>query len=162
MWTIVIVILVISMMLGPIMIMQPSKRQRRLAKLRSHAQKLGLSVGSSTLQTANGRICWFYWLSLPKQCQLPLASLQRESYAHGLHLADFWATKQPIPDPHRIEGFLKALPDTVYGVDINDNTLGIHWSEKEGIAGLEVLHGLLKSLSETVPSKPSIETDNTD
>ncbi len=161
MWTIVIVILVIAMMLGPIMIMQPSKSQRRLAKLRGHAQKLGLSVGASTLKTDSGRECWFYWLNLPKACQLSTVSLERENYAHGLHLADFWSTKKPVSDPQRIETFLRALPDTVCGVDVTDHTLGIHWSEKGGIEALDTLYSLLKLLSETVPAKPSIETDGT-
>ena len=63
MWIIITLVLVVAMMVGPIMMMLPSKSQKRLAALRQEASSLGLRVNASTLKEGDGGSCWFYWLS---------------------------------------------------------------------------------------------------
>lgn len=148
MWPVIIVLLVIAMMVGPIMLMQPSHAQRRLAALRKHAESLGLKVGSSDVKAEGGQVCWFYWLPLSgKDTPAPIV-LERQKYEHGLHIAKYWSVKGRVPTATETwETFLEQLPDSVYAVELNDHALGVHWSERGGEAVLESIVDQLKRFS---------------
>lgn len=151
MWTVIIIILVIAMMVGPIMIMQPSKQQKRLAALRMKAQKMGLRVNGSSVKTQSGQPCWFYWLAISENTQLAPVSLQRKNYDHGLHIAKHWALEgsaleSTTADVTYLESFLETLPNSVFGVEINDHALGVYWSEQGGEAVLDQLYAAMEEL----------------
>lgn len=147
MWPVVIVILVVAMMVGPIMIMQPSKGQKRLAALRTFAQSEGVRVNASQIKEADGGPCWFYWLSLAKKDQLPVMLLERKNYAHGLHVAEFWAFKgDSVKVCAAVEGVLRKLPDSVCAFEVNAHAVGVHWTEAGGQKTLEAWLAQLKLL----------------
>ncbi|MDZ7923519.1 MAG: hypothetical protein U5M23_05550 [Marinagarivorans sp.] len=155
MWAVIIVILVVVMLVGPIMMMQPSKSQKRLAALRQEAVTLGLHVNSSTLKETDGGSCWFYWLALPEKSTMAPLFLARKPYAHGLHVAQFWAIESGVVDSRfqpALEACLGALPESVLGLGIDAKALGVHWTESGGqdvlVALNSELHQLQKALSE--------------
>ena len=153
MWVVIIVILVVAMMVGPIMMMQPSKSQKRLAALRQEAVTLGLHVNSSTLKETDGGSCWFYWLSLPEKSTVAPLFLERKPYAHGLHVAQFWAIESGVVDSHfqsALEAYLGALPASVLGFEINAKALGVHWTELGGQDVLVALNNELQRLQKAL------------
>ncbi len=145
MWPLVIVVLVIAMAVGPVMLMQPSKAQKRLAALRQEAVRLGLSVGSSTVKAPDGAPCWTYWLSLTEKNTRQAVLLERKNYEHGLHIAKYWSVKRgdPADLPASIVSALTALPSSVYMFEINEHAIGVHWTE---LGGARVLEGIAKCL----------------
>ncbi|WP_394201812.1 hypothetical protein [Marinagarivorans algicola] len=151
MWPIVIVVLVVAMMIGPVMIMQPTKGQKRLAALRRYAAAQGLHVNASQIKTSDDTVCWFYWLPLAEKDQLPIMRLERQNYAHGLHVAKYWAFKTPETEvPQAIERFLLTLPPSVCGFETKTHAVGVHWSEAGGQKNLDTWLPGLQSLVATV------------
>jgi hypothetical protein len=153
MWIIITLVLVVAMMVGPIMMMQPSKSQKRLAALRQEAPALGLHVNSSTLKETDGGSCWFYWLSLPEKSTVEPLFLERKPYVHGLHLAEFWALKSGQVDARYqtvLEACLVTLPTSVLGLEINAKALGVHWTEAGGHTVLALLCAELKRLQKSL------------
>ena len=138
-WPIVIGILVVAMLVGPIMMMQPSKGQLRLAALRKMAATLGLHVNASRIKTPDGSLCWYYWLPLAPKHTAENLVLERKNYAHGMHIADYWAVSEG--DKHHAQiahltTLLEQLPASVWAFEINAHAIGVHWSEEGGQATL--------------------------
>lgn len=138
MWTtIIIVILAVSMMLGPIMLIQPSKRQRRLAKLRAAATQNGLRVRMSPLPPKSKRAgesvaVYFRSWEDPKK-RRKTWMLARQSIDHGVHFADDWDwvdDRRPTQlDELALKAALADLPESVLGLEATGQTLGLYWLE---------------------------------
>lgn len=150
MWPAIIIVLVIAMVVGPVMLMRPSKRDQYLAKLRASAREQGVQVSSSRLKDASGSLCWFYWRPLEnkdennKPAFEPIV-LERKSYAHDLHVADYFEITKGDSVPVGFESILKHLPDSVQGVELNRHAIGVHWSER---GGEEVLADIAEALTQ--------------
>lgn len=150
MWAAVIIVLVIAMVVGPVMLMRPSKRDQYLAKLRASAREQGVQVSSSRLKDASGSLCWFYWRPLEsndgnkKPSHEPLV-LERKSYAHDLHVAEYFEITKGNAVPTGFEAILKGLPESVQGVELNRHAIGMHWSER---GGEEVLGQIAEALTQ--------------
>ena len=148
MWPVVIVLLVLAMMIGPIMLMQPTKEQRDLAELRTYARSKGLQVSASKITSQSGDLCWFYWRPLAEKNQLPAMLLERKPYAHGLHVAQYWSfTGQKVEVSQEIEHFLQRLPSAISAFEINAHAVGVHWSEGGGQKSLDQWQPELTQLS---------------
>lgn len=148
MWPIVIVLLVVAMMFGPIMLMQPTKEQRNSAALRTYAQAQGLQVSASKITSQDGSLCWFYGLSLAEKDQLPAMLLERKPYAHGLHVAQYWSfTSQKVEVSQEIEHFLQTLPSSMSAFEINAHAIGVHWNESGGQKSLDTWQPALAQLA---------------
>lgn len=135
-WAVVIVVLVIAMAVGPVMLMQPSGRQRRLAKLRTAALGEGIRVSVSA------------WPSKAGDCPigamrygLPYGSDEREAtkvllvrknYQHELHLAGVW---QKFPDNAQVnQKTLQLVQDNplaecIYSFGFDGGSAFVDWSE---------------------------------
>lgn len=148
MWPTIIIVIVIALMVGPIMVMQPTPSQKRTAALRQRAQALGLKVGSSDVKDEAGQLCWFYWLPLNTDTGPAPVVLERQKYQHGLHIAKYWSVKGRAPTEAKPwEAFLSTLPDSVHAVELNDHALGVHWNERGGDTVLEQLTKQLKAFA---------------
>lgn len=137
MWAAVIIVMVIAMVVGPVMLMRPSKRDQYLAKLRASARVQGVQVSSSRLKDATGSLCWFYWRPLEngdenKNPTVEPIVLERKPYAHDLHVADYFEMTKGNTVPTGFEAILKGLPESVQGVELNRHAIGVHWSERGG------------------------------
>jgi hypothetical protein len=141
MWTTVIIVgLVIAMLVGPIMLIQPSRRQRRLAKLRSAAAVHGLGVRLMRMPEGSalaGQEVALYYHQWPNNKSLKQTwLLSRQSYSHGLHFAENWdwANERPASPgwQEAIRRALPALPESVVGVEAASQSLGLCWLEQTG------------------------------
>lgn len=141
MWTaIIIVCLVIAMMVGPVMLIQPSRRQRRLANLRAVAVVHGLKVRMKWMPDGNvraGQQVALYYQNWPDNKTLKNTwLLARQPYSHGLHFAENWDwTNERAASPEwqeTIRRALPALPDSVVAVEAASQSLGLCWLEQTG------------------------------
>lgn len=154
---IAIVILVVAMLIGPIMLMQPSKYQRRVASLRQKAAQLGVQVHMSKYgeeQVAAYQMPW-----RPSRRKRGHWQLTRASYEHGLHLAGVWqwmTQQRPSPEfEKRLAEHLPQLPASVVGVEGNARGLVVLWRERGGDQQLLELIEWLKTVIESDESLPA-------
>jgi hypothetical protein len=165
-WVSILIIgLVVAMIVGPIMLMQPSPRERNLAKLRTQASQLGLRVRMVTFQ---GQTLASYekpW-PLPESARRHLGTLrlERAAYAHELHLSQYWqvADGVTVSDALRplLEPALTELPAGVSAVEITPNGVSCLWNELGGEATLQALSKWLSHSDRLmVPTKPQSESD---
>ncbi len=150
----VFVLLAVALIVGPIMMMQPSARQRQEIALRGQAIKLGLRVHILPLKVgAETR-------HIPAYC-LPWKTdradhrhwlLQRRSFEHELHFWKEWAWTEGAEGDKKwhdaLRGLLPEMPDTVVAVGNGPQGLCIYWTEKGGQQWVdtffEVLHPMAK------------------
>ncbi len=141
MWTTVIIVgLVVAMLVGPIMLIQPSRRQRRLAKLRAAAVTHGLRVRTMRMPEGSagaGREVTLYYHPWPDNKTLKHTwLLTRQAYSHGLHFAENWdwtnGRAAPADWHEIIRRALPSLPDSVVGVEAASQSLGLCWLEQTG------------------------------
>lgn len=137
-WFVVFLLfLVFTMMIGPVLMMQPSRRDRKIAALRAKAADLGLKV---TMQSQEGGLTPVYekrWPSLEKSKRVGVDwALERQTYAHGIHFADWWQWRGQSRPPTEVLAILQdrlpALPDSVSVVEATPLGLCCYWSEKGG------------------------------
>lgn len=157
MWAAIIIVLVIAMVVGPIMLMRPSKRDQYLALLRARARSKNLSVSASSVKDEEGVPCWFYWLAVgqdeegsDKRVQSPLL-LVRKSYAHDLHVAQYYEYAKGSRVPDGWEALIADMPASVRAIELNRHALGVHWNERGGEAVLDEIAARLGQLLRLLP-----------
>lgn len=151
-WPVVIIVLVVAMAVGPVMLMQPSGRQRRLAKLRQNALSEGLLVSVAHWPDKAGE--------RPKgimRYSLPWAAedrhdvkmlLVRKNYQHELHLAGVW---QKYPDKVNVNVLTRRflvdnpVPASIYALGFDGSGAFADWSEQTS-SDLPVIKDLLSRL----------------
>lgn len=139
--SIVIVVLVVAMLVGPIMMLQPSRYQRRVAELRQRAAGLGLQVHISKYgdeQVAAYQLPWH-----PSRRKRGSWQLSRSTYEHGLHIAGVWQWLTQQRPPKQLEKVLAEqlpeLPESVVGVEGNGRGVVVLWRERGGEQQLQRL-----------------------
>ena len=141
MWMgIVIVSLAVIMMVGPLMMMRPSKRQHRLANLRTLAHKHSLKVQLQTILEGDTLITPFYELSWDsieqsiEQKNRPCWLLIKQDYSHGIHFHERWDWHEESPASKGIWNALRQqldlLPDNIVGIRLSTSGLGCYWPER--------------------------------
>ena len=157
-WLMLFIILAIAMLVGPIMIMQPSARDQRLAKCRQRAAALGLQVKAIKV---GEQYLMSYRLPVPVVLgeevaamdakDLPCWQLMKQPYAHELHFYGKWqlqskasAIPQHYQDQLRV--FIDTLPEDVVGLEVNPDAIGLVWLESPGSITVEQIRDHLKEL----------------
>lgn len=132
---ILLVIFVIAMALGPIMLMQPTSQQRRLAKLRTQASQRGIQVGTSVWPDKHNKPVNLVRYTLPwqrSQKKVQNFLLMRKDYAHELHIAQNW---QANPTSGAVSPAVKSLLETenipvaIAAIGQNPSGVYIDWVE---------------------------------
>jgi hypothetical protein len=139
-----IMVMVVAMVIGPIMMLQPSRYQRNLAKLRSLAAHLGLRVRIEKLNDetiASYERPWALAESEKKQI-LPWR-LDKKPYAHDIHIAEFWqlSGELAITDPLRatLTELVLRLSEGVLAVEITSMGARCFWNELGGEPALNAI-----------------------
>ncbi len=152
---IVFILFAVAMMLGPVLLLQPSKRQQRIASLRREAAVQGLRV---RLLSEQGQPLAAYehpWQGKSKNIRT--WGLLRKSYEHGLHIAKYWQwldQNRPSADvEQQLHDLLLQLPQDVDRVVAEQTGVFCGWAEKGGQAELQVICQVLAEL--TTPAKSS-------
>lgn len=144
MWLpIIICLAAVALLLGPILLMQPTARQRREAALRQGAQQAGLRVHlQPTPRGADCRApnCVAYCLPwedgrLGRNAWM----LVRRSYEHELHAAGRWDWQgDPAPEALAVlSPLLTSVPDSLFAVAAGPQGLCGYWLENGSDAEVE-------------------------
>lgn len=135
-WAILFIVLAIVMAVGPIMLMQPSKKQQRLAALRQSAALLGLSVQMRDYADKNNtRSVAVYSLAVELPKNAPSWHLLKQSYEHDIHFHGHWEWRKQdgelsTQQQKGLQQILDNLPDDIVGLGCNGRMLGVWWLEK--------------------------------
>lgn len=145
--SIIIIFLVLCMAVGPVFMLQPSKRQRQLAALRTQAAKLGIRVREVEF---NKQLVAQYSLDWPngeREFSGPKFKLIKKDYAHEMHLLDYWEVQPQISNGELKKALLqlaKDYPQASVAVTITPEGYGMYWREVGGEANLNALEQQLK------------------
>lgn len=153
-WPIVFIVLAIAMAVGPIMIMQPSRRDRRLAELRQKAASLGLQLRLSDYEGSSVAV---YTLPVILPKNTPTWQIIKQAYAHGLHFYQHWqlsssSTIEMVPATiaDALKAYIDQLPDDIVGIEVSNKIVGIWWQEKPNSVTIDEVKSLLEKLRDTV------------
>lgn len=149
-FVVVLVLLVFAMLVGPVLMMKPSPRDRRLANLRSQATNLGLRV---SLQPLSKRMVAVYELPWEREEHTKLIGvewmLERQSYSHEIHFADWWQWagegRPPAAAVPLLQAQMQSLPEGVLAIEATRLGLRCYWSEIGGEQRLTLLGEWLKT-----------------
>ncbi len=151
-WMVLLTIAAVALLVGPVAMMQPSPRQRRLEKLRLGARELGLNMRLEKLHAVkniNKSVEVLPHYILPARKQQPW-QLLRSTYEHESHVAGWWEyldEKRPAEDVlEKLAVMLEALPNTVKSVTCTTEGFGFFWTEQGDLDDLTQLFDLLKTL----------------
>ncbi len=148
-WVLVVLLGVLAMVLGPVMLLQPSSRERRLAGLRERAREQGIAVSMQALprqatdMEEPGRMPAY---------QLPAAKgggptqswmLVRSAYRHESHFLENWAWEGPGRASAREQQWLAeqlpGLPRSVKAVSGDVRGWSVYWTETGGDESLDAI-----------------------
>lgn len=147
---VVLVIAVFCLLVGPILMLKPSPRQRQLAAFRAQGIALGLKVSTEVL---DGKPYTVYAAPWPEEHGFRFAAapwtLMRKPYEHAIHVARVWdfSDQNRASDGERasITELLEGLPTSVMGVGVSPRGLAVYWLEKGSPEELDKLASMLKN-----------------
>ncbi len=151
---VVIVLMAVAMVVGPVMLMQPSARQRREASLRSRAESLGLRVHLLPLPGSKtpGQLSPAYCLPWRRDnADLSAWLLVRGNYEHALNFSGVWQWQQGMEagsawhEP--VLKLLPQLPACVQAVGNGPQGLCLYWDELGGSGRVDELGDWLSRLA---------------
>ncbi|ACR14201.1 conserved hypothetical protein [Teredinibacter turnerae T7901] len=138
MWQIILVLVfVVAMVVGPVMMMQPNKQERRLARLRSLAAKRGLRVNIGQ-NPANGephQIAVYSRLlpPPPKSVERPQWCVARQSLEHEINFSADWdwvaANRPDAALQAALKPWLLELPAAIRAVEMRESAVSVYWTE---------------------------------
>lgn len=155
---VIIMALALAMVIGPVLFMQPTKRQRRLAHLRAQATAMGLSVQMEKIKDETYGVYQKSWpLTGKERRKLQPWRAERMPYAHGLHLAQYWQVNNPQAlTPvlrEQLDSALAKVPPGVVAVEVSAAGARCFWNERGGEQTLLALAEWLDEFTAfTVPS----------
>lgn len=164
---VIILVLVAAMIIGPVAMLRLSPGQKRRDLLRARARAQGLSVSlrippqrptdtePAGHMPAYSLVCkgadnWF---------------LVRTSYAHPLHLNDWWqfvANKPEQKVQAFLAGALQMLPEGVVGVGSQGGELVVFWRESGQEAAVDQISRFLHQLAECQSSSLSMRCSSSE
>jgi type II secretory pathway pseudopilin PulG len=154
-WVIVIIVVTIAMVVGPVAMLQPSKRDRRLTELRQAAAQKGIRVRLASLQLASGKQnLAVYSVSLPTS-DTPYHEwlLIHQSFVHEMHFSGQWDwdnAQSPAPSHMHagLQQYIQQLDQHIVGIEVTQHSVGVYWSERG--ATIEHIESLLQQVKDTI------------
>ncbi|MCW8128518.1 hypothetical protein [Microbulbifer halophilus] len=152
-----IILFAVALVVGPVMWLKPSTRDRRLAALRGDAAKAGLTVQMMPLPAALGEgTAAVYICRWEDRRRLQTGwVLERQRVEHEMHFAGYWDWRNGRVAPRAVWGSLRKmlseLPADACAIIATGNGIGVQWRETSGAAGAEKLQSLLSEF------RPDIE-----
>jgi hypothetical protein len=153
--------LTIVMVLGPLLMLQPSRGLQKIAALRQKAMQMGLVVQAHRHPGITDQDQWMFylmpWPSFINTSKIVTWALIHKNFAHEVHLKGQWDFQAPAPD-ERISQTLKAqletLPEQVIGIESTTAGVGVYWNEKGGEKQLALINAWLDDLVSTLAVEP--------
>ncbi|MGS2718736.1 hypothetical protein ACVBE9_11215 [Eionea flava] len=140
-WPLLFIIGAIALAVGPVMMMQPSQRIRRLTALRQEAAQRSIRVRLETLTLASEKKeIAVYSLLLPSS-DTPKTSraswtLLKRDYAHGINFYGQWewANTQHTAQPEHhaaLQSIVDTLDNSIVGIALSPTAVNVYWQEKQ-------------------------------
>jgi len=153
-----IIIGVIALVVGPVMMMRPSHRQKQLIALRAAATAAGMRLRLDA-QTPKGNNSNAAIYSLPwseAQAITPWC-LKRQAFSHEVHFHQQWDWSGEGRCPAAWEAALldivSQLGDDIVGIEADQYMLGIFWQEKGGLTRFKSLEAELNRYRDTLSQR---------
>tara|TARA_R110002167_G_scaffold6193_4_gene28181 strand:- start:1862 stop:2362 length:501 start_codon:yes stop_codon:yes gene_type:complete len=157
-----VIVLILLAIIGSMMWMMPSPRQRLQALLRQSAMRSGFQVQITRIllpralgeATADARDCVAYRLPRVRPSghsrQIPWQVFKLVSHANqGLAEGWSWAKGEGELDPEALEivaELLRDLPGDVYGLESTPVSASVYWEERGTPETVALIHQLLTRL----------------
>lgn len=163
MWLpIIICLAAVALLLGPIMLMQPSAAQRREAGLRQRAVENGLRVHlqvppEGTQSPLKNKALPMYCLPWTEQKDTRHTwALVKKSYPHELHCAGKWdwSIRSENRDVERVFELLDTAPEKVLALVSGPQGLCVFWTELGVAEDVDEISGWLKDMVKTLKQTP--------
>lgn len=146
----------VALVLGPIMLMQPTPTQRREARLRQSALELGLrvhlqAVPKETDTDARAKMMAAYCLPWASSKDANNAwILVKTKYSHGLHFSGPWDWEKEAEGGNflALQQSLETVPERVVAIASGPQGLCCYWDE---LGGEQVLEEIATWLKATAP-----------
>jgi hypothetical protein len=136
-WAIALIICTIALVVGPVVMMQPSQRDRKLSQLRLAAAEKGLRVRLATFNGPSGKqsLAVYSLALLSVETQRQEWTIQRQAFAHELHFEPQWDwmdKQHPAAKPlHSIlHQYLSSLDQSIMAIEMTQTSIGVYWTEK--------------------------------
>jgi len=137
MWVTVVVVLVVALMVGPIMMLQPNRSQRHATRLRALAEKhkLHIRLGQNPASGEPRELAVYSRSVNPKtEGSLRPWFAARQALEHELNFAEDWDWVRGGHAPEKLHAALKdwlpTLPAPIRAVVVTDQSVGIYWTER--------------------------------
>lgn len=140
-WPLLLIIGAIALAVGPVMMMQPSQRIRRLTALRQGAAQKAMRVRLETMKVGSEKKeIAVYSLLLPSsdtpKTARPSWTLLKKEYAHGINFYGEWEWANPKhtapPNHHNaLRSIVDTLDESIVGIELSPNAVGVYWKEKQ-------------------------------
>ena len=149
---IIAIIFAVVLVIGPVMWLKPSSRDRKLAELRQRAASAGLKVQMQTLPASQGvgnaAVYFAQWRN-PRRLQTGWG-LELQRMEHEMHFDGIWDWRNGRQAPEAAHAPLKELlgmlPADACAVYANDSGLGVQWGERSGDDGLSKVQDALTGM----------------
>lgn len=152
----IIILFALALVVGPVMWLKPSARDRRLADLRGRAAKSGITVQMQALPAALGQgTAAVYYSRWQDKRRLQLGwRLELQRVEHEMHFAGRWDWRNgraaPKPAWEPLRKMLDQLPGDACAVVASEGGLGIQWRESGGDAAYRALETALAEFRPTI------------
>jgi len=155
---ILLVVVIVSLILGPVMMLKPRPEQQRREQLRLAARAQGLRFSMRSRPRLNTDTeqpgptpCYF--LAPKKEFDaIDAWALVRMPYRHEAHFFQDWDWIHSRQPSEKIKDQLKSqlaeLPEGVAAITSGTEGVCVYWNESEGLAWLPRLKALLNDLRE--------------
>jgi len=154
MWTTIIAVsCVVAMIVGPIMMLQPSRQQRRIARVRTLAAKQGLRVRLGQNPTSGEPRHMAIYCRAIEDLKSTAEKIQpwcvsRQSLEHELNFVNDWdwvANTQASEALQKIlPQWLSDLPAPIRAVEVSGHSVCLYWTEACWHKGADVEDSLQK------------------
>ena len=171
-WTWLIVVVAFGLIVGPLVSLMPSRRQRAIARLRIAAAKLGLRVSLRALSFKNAKesgetfpVYTLVWHGAEEKnlAQQPAWAIVRVKYVHDIHVfKDWdWANQNLKADGKWQQALVNlfeqantdALFEHLIAIEWTKQGIQIYWYETADIQDVERLAQLLESIKHFAQQK---------
>lgn len=152
---IVILIVTVSLILGPLAMMRPDPVQKNKENLRMLARASGVHYSIRNLpkqaDEQNAPEPSPVYFAPPSETQnTPSWMLVRTGYEHEMHFLGWWAwqgeTRATDAELAVLKDHLQALPDSVRAISAGGKGVCVYWSEKGGEPVLQQILNLIGAL----------------
>ncbi len=150
-WAIVFIVITIALVVGPVAMLRPSKRDSRLSHLRQMAAQKGIRVRLASFALSGKEQEVAVYSRSFERSDTPHAQWQliEQAFSHELHFHQRWdwtdktCQAASAQQPQLIE-LLDTLDNSIVALEITDHSVAVYWLEKR--IGIEQIDALLVQL----------------